>query len=72
MDTTGAGDCFVGGYLAAIQRGFSDETAAAFANAVGALAVRQLGAAEALLSWQETEAWMRTQPPATHEPRTLP
>jgi sugar/nucleoside kinase (ribokinase family) len=72
VDTTGAGDCFVGGYLAAIQRGCSDETAAAFANAVGALAVRQLGAAEALLSWQETEAWMSTRSPATLATRTLP
>ena len=32
VDTTGAGDCFVGGFLAALQRGFSYKEAARFAN----------------------------------------
>jgi len=68
VDTTGAGDCFVGGYLAALQRDLPDETAAAVANAVGALAVRQLGAAEMLLSWEQTEAWMRERSGAAFRP----
>src|SRR5581483_2280205 len=34
-DTTGAGDCFVAGFLAAHSRGASLDEAARFANAVG-------------------------------------
>jgi sugar/nucleoside kinase (ribokinase family) len=59
VDTTGAGDCFAGGYLAALQRGYSHEAAARLANGVGALAVQRLGAVEGVVSWEETEAWMK-------------
>ncbi len=58
IDTTGAGDCFVGGYLAALQRGESHGHAARFANAVAALAVQRLGAVEGVRSYEETLAWM--------------
>lgn len=57
-DTTGAGDCFAGAYLAARQRGCPRQEAARVANAAGALAVRQLGASEALPSWEEMLEWM--------------
>ncbi len=57
VDTTGAGDCFVGGFLAALQRGQSYTDAARFANAVGALSVQKLGGATGLLTWEETLAW---------------
>jgi sugar/nucleoside kinase (ribokinase family) len=60
MDTTGAGDCFAAGYLAALQRGWSHEEAARFANAVGALAVQRVGAVAGVLTWEESESWMRT------------
>ncbi len=61
VDTTGAGDCFAGAYLAALQRGRPREEAARFANAAGALAVRQLGAVEALPAWKDVEAWITRQ-----------
>jgi sugar/nucleoside kinase (ribokinase family) len=58
QDTTGAGDCFVGGFLAALERGLGWEEAARFANAVAALSVQRLGATTNLRSYEETEAWM--------------
>jgi sugar/nucleoside kinase (ribokinase family) len=58
VDTTGAGDCFAGGFLAALNLGASLEEAARFANAVAALSVQQLGATEGLRSYTETRAWM--------------
>lgn len=59
VDTTGAGDCFVAGFLAALDRGLPLRDAARFANAVGALTVQQLGSVEGVRSWEETQAWMR-------------
>ena len=44
VDTTGAGDCFVAGFLAALAEGESYGEAARFANAVGAMSVQSLGA----------------------------
>lgn len=58
VDTTGAGDCFVGAFLAALQRGCSYSDAARFANGVAALAIQQLGAVEGVLSYPETEKWI--------------
>lgn len=58
VDTTGAGDCFAGGFLAALQRGFSYPEAARFANAVGALSVQRFGGTPGLLSFDDTLAWM--------------
>ena len=59
VDTTGAGDCFVGGFLAALLRGYSLASAARFANAVGALSVQHLGGVTGLKDWDETLDWMR-------------
>ncbi len=61
-DTTGAGDCFVAGFLAARQRGASFAEAGHFANAVAALSIRKIGAVEGVLSRSETETWMRATP----------
>ncbi len=61
-DTTGAGDCFSGGFVTALARGFDLERAARFANAVGALSVTALGSVAALLSFDDTVAWMGAQP----------
>lgn len=58
VDTTGAGDCFVGAFQAALTRGMPHADAARFANAVGALSVQQLGGTTGLLSFDETIAWM--------------
>lgn len=60
VDTTGAGDCFAGGYLAALQRGLPPREAARVANAAGALSVRRVGAVGGLLGWEDTQEWMRT------------
>jgi sugar/nucleoside kinase (ribokinase family) len=57
VDTTGAGDCFVGGYLAALHRGMNHREAAAVANRVGALAVQKLGASSAMEELFPTEFW---------------
>lgn len=58
-DTTGAGDCFVAGFLAARQRGAGLEEAGRFANAVGAFSVQSVGAATGVKGFEETENWMR-------------
>jgi len=58
VDTTGAGDCFAGAFLAALLRGRSLADAAKFANAVGALTIQQLGAVEGVRSFKETEDWI--------------
>jgi sugar/nucleoside kinase (ribokinase family) len=60
VDTTGAGDCFVGGYLAALERGASHQEAARFANAVGAMTIQKLGAVEGVRGYAETGQWMAT------------
>lgn len=59
VDTTGAGDCFVGGFLSEKLRGRSLEEAARFANAVAAMSVSCLGGTAGVASREETEAWMR-------------
>ena len=46
LDTTGAGDCFAAGFLAAICRDPSLPFAARYANATGAFATLGLGAAD--------------------------
>lgn len=60
VDTTGAGDCFAAGFLAALHRGLGYREALSFANAVGALAVETLGAVRGVRPWDETRAWMDT------------
>lgn len=57
VDSTGAGDCFCGGYIAGLQRGLSQMEAARVANAAGALSVQRLGATAGLLDWESTIAW---------------
>jgi sugar/nucleoside kinase (ribokinase family) len=61
-DTTGAGDCFAGGFLAARARGVSLEEAGRFANAVAALSVQRIGSAVDLPSYNEVQLWMRSAP----------
>jgi sugar/nucleoside kinase (ribokinase family) len=57
-DTTGAGDCFVAGFLAAHLGGASLPEAARFANAVGALSVQCVGATAGVRSFEETQRWL--------------
>lgn len=58
VDTTGAGDCFVAGFLTARRRGYSLARAGLFANAVGALNVQCIGAVEGVLSEESVLGWM--------------
>ena len=60
VDTTGAGDCFVAGYLAARRQHRSMEEAGRFANAVGALTVQQMGAVEGVVAEEHVREWMGT------------
>ncbi len=48
VDTTGAGDAFVSGFLAARERGFGLEKCLAYANAAGAVCVGRVGASGTL------------------------
>lgn len=57
-DTTGAGDCFAAGFLAAALDGAPLIEAGHFGNAVAAMSVQQIGAVTGVLSKAETERWM--------------
>jgi sugar/nucleoside kinase (ribokinase family) len=60
VDSTGAGDCFSGAYLAGLQRHMTSREAARFANAVGALSVQRAGATTGLLGFEATVKWMES------------
>lgn len=66
VDTTGAGDNFAAGFLAALYYGASLADAGRIANAAGAVSVTRLGAVAAAKTWDELMEWMeeRSQPPA--------
>jgi sugar/nucleoside kinase (ribokinase family) len=57
VDTTGAGDCFTGGFLAALHREESLPEAARLANACGALSASRIGSVAGLLGYPETLKW---------------
>jgi sugar/nucleoside kinase (ribokinase family) len=59
-DTTGAGDCFVAGFLASWLRGTPLEEAGRFANAVGALSVQCVGASAGVRTFEWTQDWLRS------------
>lgn len=61
-DTTGAGDCFVAGFLSARTRGASLAEAGNFANAVAAWSVQTVGGVAGVRSSGEIAAWMKTAP----------
>jgi len=60
VDTTGAGDCFAGAFLAAMSRGLSALESTRVANAAAALAISRLGSTAGLRDWHETLRWMET------------
>jgi sugar/nucleoside kinase (ribokinase family) len=57
VDTTGAGDCFTGGFLAGLYRGATLSEAARLGNACGALSASRVGSVSGLLGYQETVEW---------------
>ena len=58
VDTTGAGDAFVGGFLYGVSNKWSLLECGRFANAVGALTVTEMGGSEAVESYEATVAFM--------------
>jgi sugar/nucleoside kinase (ribokinase family) len=54
VDTTGAGDCFLGGLLAGLLRGLSPAEAGRLGSAAGACCVTCLGATAGIRSYEET------------------
>jgi sugar/nucleoside kinase (ribokinase family) len=64
IDTTGSGDAFVAGFLYGYLRAGSPATCAILANAIGALAASQPGAAEALPERRRLRAFLAGHPSA--------
>jgi ribokinase len=60
VDTTGAGDAFLGGLGVFLAEGLSLRAAVEVANAVGALSVTRLGAQSALPTRGELESFLRS------------
>jgi sugar/nucleoside kinase (ribokinase family) len=58
VDTTGAGDCFCGGFLAGLCRGFSLRESARLASAAAAHAVQRVGNTDGLADYETTRRWM--------------
>jgi sugar/nucleoside kinase (ribokinase family) len=58
VDGTGSGDAFDAGFLCGILKGWDLEKTARFANAVGAMCVKALGATAGARSIEETEAFL--------------
>lgn len=61
IDTTGAGDAFNGGLLAALAEGKTLREAALFANALAALSVQRLGTTASMPLRAEIDAFLREQ-----------
>ncbi|MGR5144443.1 carbohydrate kinase family protein [Photobacterium sp. DNB23_23_1] len=55
VDTTGAGDGFVSGFLSAISRGYQLEDAVKVANRAGAKVVQQYGSSGAIRSFEQID-----------------
>ncbi len=60
LDTTGAGDCFVGAVAAQLAGGKSIREALAYANAAASICVQRMGAAPSMPTAAEVEAVLST------------
>jgi ribokinase len=58
VDTTAAGDAFIGGFASALLRGVEIEAAVKYANACGALATTKFGAQPSLPTKEETDKFI--------------
>ena len=61
-DTTGAGDCFVGAYVAGCLEGLEAVAAVTFANAAAALSVTRDGAAASFPTRAEVDVFLSSAP----------
>ncbi len=61
VDTTGAGDCFSGGFMTALDRGFSIADSIRFANCAAGLSVTKIGVIESLPSLEEVNTELGNQ-----------
>jgi ribokinase len=59
VDTTGAGDCFVGALAAQLANGKTLEDALSYANAAASICVQRMGAAPSMPTAAEVEAVLR-------------
>jgi ribokinase len=60
VDTTGAGDCFVGALAARLAGGTDIRGALEYANAAASISVQRLGAGPSMPTFSEVEAVMTT------------
>lgn len=58
VDTTGAGDCFVGAFVTGLEQAYPLEEALRFANAAAALSVQSEGASVSMPTRQQIEAFL--------------
>jgi len=61
VDTTGAGDCFCGGFLAGLCRGLDLAEAARLANAAAAHCIERAGNSEGVPDYDTLRSWCVTQ-----------
>ncbi len=71
VDTTGAGDCFVGALAAQLAAGKSLHDALHYANAAASICVQRIGAAPSMPTAAEVEAVSRPANAGTHSHRRL-
>lgn len=62
VDATGAGDCFMAGFIAALSEGKSIRECCLFASAAAVLAVESMGAASGIQNREQIEAVIRERP----------
>ncbi len=61
VDTTGAGDAFVAGFLTGVRTGWDARESASFACAVAAMNIRAVGATAGIPTFEEARRFMREQ-----------
>lgn len=61
-DTTGCGDSYCGGFIAALAKGLSVKASCEIGSAVAALVATGLGSDAGLVDWQQLEHFMATTP----------
>jgi len=60
VDTSGAGDSWVAGFLAGVAKGWDLERCARLGSAMGALCCREIGTTAGLGNWDKTVEFMKT------------